>query len=161
MPKEDRKAATIDPDALSIGEALRSLRERYKLSQPRVVDVHEDQISAQYLSHIETGKVIGILKSTTQRKVLDAISRAAKLNPPLTLDDLTAARGEPSDHTAETVRATRLAASLRPATTERQAIFPTSEGDVIFTFPAEMGPDGFRELEAYFSVFVKANTPNN
>lgn len=154
------KATEISDDVLRMARAVKGLRERYNVTQRQVADAHVDEISFQYVGMNEQGKVPGIVKPATQRKLLDAISKAANLSSPLTLDDLAAAAdggladGGPG-------RALRAAASLRSAMPERQAVFPTSEGDVVFSYPADMTQEGFRELEAYFAVFVSVNAPKN
>ena len=38
---------------------------------------------------------------------------------------------------------------------QRQAIFPVSEGDVTITFPAELSAEGFEELGQYLDIFLK------
>ncbi len=55
----------------------------------------------------------------------------------------------------------RLARELGPPSDARQAVFPVSDGDVVISFPPNMTPDGFKELEAYFAIFLKANAPKN
>lgn len=42
-----------------------------------------------------------------------------------------------------------------PTSGLRKAVFPLSEGDVIFLFPDGMTEDGIEELEAYLAVFLK------
>ncbi len=44
---------------------------------------------------------------------------------------------------------------LPPATGQRKAVFPVSEGDVTFLFPDGMTEEGIEELEAYLAVFLK------
>jgi hypothetical protein len=38
---------------------------------------------------------------------------------------------------------------------QRKAVFPISEGDVTFVFPADLTSEGLEELEAYLAVFLK------
>lgn len=45
--------------------------------------------------------------------------------------------------------------SEAPSAGQRKAVFPVSEGDVTFIFPAGMTLDGIEELEAYLAVFLK------
>lgn len=154
------KATDPEDDVMRAAGGIRLLREGLKLSQPKAAEHHEPDISAQYWSMTETGKVPGVVKPSTQRKLLAALSKAANLETPLTLNDLQAAMDRVFSE-GEAPRAQRLAAALAPPRAERQAVFPTSDGDVVFTYPADLSPEGFRELEAYFQVFVKASTAKN
>jgi hypothetical protein len=154
------KAIEVDDDVMRPARGIKAMRERHGLTQRQAAEAHARDISYQYWAMNESGKVPGIVKPATQRELLDAISKAAGLENPLTLEDLAKAM---DDHAppASDQRSQRLASSLVGARPERQAVFPTSDGDVVFSFPADMTAEGFRELEAYFSVFVKANTPRN
>jgi hypothetical protein len=148
MPKDVSRSArrppskprSADPDVMRAARAIKAMREGLGLTQRQVP---------------------GIVKPATQREMLQALSAAAQLDPPLTLEDLAAAmaRVDQADAAAEAgdPLALRLANAIQPKA-ERQAVFPTREGDITFTFPADLSPDGFRELEAYFQAFVKANT---
>lgn len=161
MPKEAR----IDPDAQAIGQALKAIRERLGLRQPHVAEAAG--LTAQYVSMIETGKVPGLVKPATQRKIIEALNAALEArdgrapSPPVTISDLDAELAGVGD----TPRA-RLARIARELTTApdpelRQAVFPVSDGDVVISFPAHMTPEGFKELEAYFAIFLKANSRDN
>jgi transcriptional regulator with XRE-family HTH domain len=169
MPKDVSRSArrppskprSADPDVMRAARAIKAMREGLGLTQRQVAEHHPNDISYQYVAMNENGQVPGIVKPATQREMLQALSAAAQLDPPLTLEDLAAAmaRVDQADAAAEAgdPLALRLANAIQPKA-ERQAVFPTREGDITFTFPADLSPDGFRELEAYFQAFVKANT---
>lgn len=38
---------------------------------------------------------------------------------------------------------------------QRKAVFPVSEGDVTFLFPADLSAEGLGELEDYLAIFLK------
>ncbi|MEM6609414.1 MAG: hypothetical protein AAF689_12620 [Pseudomonadota bacterium] len=47
------------------------------------------------------------------------------------------------------------AADPEPQAGQRKAVFPVSEGDVVFLFPEGISLDGLEELEDYLAVFLK------
>ncbi len=46
-------------------------------------------------------------------------------------------------------------ADMAAAKGQRKAVFPVSEGDVTFLFPANLTVEGLGELEEYLEVFLK------
>lgn len=163
MPSKQTAKLDAMDDVSRAARAIAALRERAGVTQRQVAEAHEDEISYQYVGQHETGKVPGIVKPATQRKMLAAISKAAKLEHPLTLEDL-ADEMAPTNGVAEDPRAFRMGQALlggarRP--TDRQAVFPTTAGEVVISFPADMDAAGFRELEAYLAVFLKARTQDS
>lgn len=164
MPKGAPSAAhkPVHPDVTRAARAVKMLREELKLTQRQVSEAHPRQLTYQRIAQVEQGKVPGIVKPQTQREMLAALSNAARLETPLTLDDFAGYMDRLDTATVEQeggdLLALRLARTLAPPKAERQAVFPTREGDVIFTFPADLSPQGFREIEAYFQAFVQANS---
>lgn len=136
--------------------AVQRLRKRLGVTQRQAAEAHEDDITYQYWAMNETGKVPGVVKPATQRKLLRALSRAADMPEDLTLEDLSHEMG--ADGGRDLGTATQALPRPVRGRLTRHAVFPTSSGDVEFTFPAEMTPEGFREMEAYFKVFVQAHT---
>lgn len=143
-------------DVAGLSRAIATLRKRFGISQEAASQAHEDDISKQYWGMHERGGVPGIVKPATQRKLLAAISKAAGLAEPLTLQDLQAELAAPSVNPAE-ARALRMAGAFTPrgAPAGRQAVFPLSTGDAVVQLPAAMTPEACAELEAYLQALLK------
>lgn len=152
------RAVSVDPEVQQLGRAVKTVRERLKLTQAQAAEAGE--MTSQYWGMHETGKVPGIVKPATQRALLDALTRAAGLDEPLglgVLEEALEAAGAPAAG-----RLARMARELGPVGGEaetRRAVFPVPEGDVVIEIPAAMTPEGFKQVEAYIAVFLKANSP--
>jgi hypothetical protein len=160
----------VDPGRLKVGQALRILRDRLGLSQEQAAAGHADDFSKQHWGSIENGHLRGIYDPGVQQGLIDALNTAAPPgSEPLTLEDLDAVMAEMSGGPAETAasRLRRLATEVgatggvaeRPTPFDGgmvEAVFPTRDGPVTFRYPSHMTPEGLRELEAYFAVFLQA-----
>lgn len=154
----------VDPDVATTSRAVAVLRSRFGLKQHEAAAAAG--MSTQYWNMHETGKVPGIVKPATQRKLIDGLNAAVKArgeaDPGLTLGDLDAIlHGDGPPGGDANGRLARMARELGGGRGERsqadldtrQAVFPTRDGDVVIQFPASMSPAGFKDLEAYFAVF--------
>lgn len=169
MTKAPKTTGEIDPEVLRVGEAVKTLRERIGLTQAQAADACDPIMTSQYWGMHETGRVPGIFKPATQRKLVDALNAAAgdRLAEPVTLQDLEdvirvgPGVGEPpARFDRADGRAARLARELdRPDPNTRRAVFPTPDGDAVIEIPAHLTPEGFKMVEAYLAVFLKGNAP--
>ncbi len=161
------RSRTIDPDVAQIGKAVARLREAAAkdLTQDACAACMDPPITPQYWGMHERGEVPGIVKPKRQRDLIAAISKAADLADPLSLDDLDAAidgdeatpRQDPA--AGRLVRLARELAPGAPDPNKRRAVFPIPDGDVVIEIPAQLTPAGFKQVEAFLAVFLKANTP--
>lgn len=138
----------------AIGRAIAFLRERAGLTQEQAGE--RAGMTAQYFGMHELGKVKGLTHPEVQQKLLRAVDA--------TPEDLEAALNEISGDDTPAARIARMARELgSPAPAAgpavRQAVFPTADGDVVITLPAHFTPAGFKQLEEYFAVFIRANAP--
>lgn len=155
----------VDGDTLKVGRAVAFLRERVGLTQAQAAEaVPAPGMTNQYWQMHEAGRVPGIHKPATQRKLIEALNAASGVEPPLTMQDLEAAIAggdHPIGRSVES-RMARIAREVAGPPTPKaastpapaQAVFPTRDGDVVFNYPPNMTPEGYRDLEAYFAVFL-------
>lgn len=157
---------TTDDDTRQLGGALRTLRDSLGLTQGQAGDAAEPVMTAQYWGMHETGKVPGIFKPSVQRKLIEALNKASEKDrattgrPPLTVGDLQAALDAPPPPAGRMARLAReLGGVAEPGAaydaSGAEAVFPTRDGAVVIRLPAAMTPEGFKDLEAYFAVFMQ------
>lgn len=148
------KEPTAQDTRKLIGRAIALLRERAGLTQEQAGDAAG--MSAQYFGMHELGKVKGLAHPEVQHKLLRAVNA--------TPEDLDTILAELTDETPSVARIARIARELGSSPSGppmRQAIFPTSEGDVTVILPANFSPAGFKQLEDYLAVFIRSNIPAN
>lgn len=158
MPRK----TTVDPEVMQLASAIKALRDALDVTQEHAAECADPPMTSQYWGMHETGKVPGIFKPAVQRKLLDALSKAAELAEPLTLDDLERAmRGEGPGAPEPAGRLARLAHELgpRPDPSKRRSVFSLSDGDVVIEIPSALTPAGFKQLKGYLAIFLEAANP--
>lgn len=133
-------------EALVLAEAIRSLRNQRHMTQQDAADALG--VTRAAWQNYETGRLI-ILRSDMQDRIATALG--------VSREDLL-------------LEKTRLAPSgkrhARPVTgfSERettydadrvQAVFPTSQGHVILSYPADLNADGLEQLNEYLTIWMK------
>lgn len=147
MPN-DRSGKTSAEEAKEVGEALRILRERRDFTQEAAAEAM--RVSRTAWQNYESGRAI-VLRTDMQMRLAGAVGA--------TREDLLAVlrelqRGSGGRHSALGGGMEETGA-IFAGPGRAQAIFPTTEGDVIVSYPSALSPQGFRELGEYLALFLK------
>lgn len=142
----DTHKKTPEQEAQEIGDALRILRERKGVTQERAAE--EMEVSRTAWQNYEAGRKV-VLRTDMQMRLAGAVG-ASREDLLSVLKELQ--RGE-SRHSAINSVEEPQAIFAGPGRT--QAIFPTRDGDVIVSYPAQLSPEGYRELAEFFGLFAK------
>ena len=141
----DTALKTPEQEAQEIGEALRILRERLGVTQEAAAEAME--VSRTAWQNYEGGRKV-VLRTDMQMRLAAAVG-ATRPDLLKVLKELQRGGGK---HSAIGVEEPS-AIFAGPGRT--QAIFPTRDGEVIVSYPANLSPEGFRELAEFFSLFAK------
>lgn len=136
---------TSAEQAREIGRALRALRERHGLSQEQAAErMHVTRTAWQ---NYENGRAV-VLRTDMQLRLAAAAGGShAEL-----LAVLREQQGQLAAHSAFTGHDDGRAIYSGPG--RSQAIFPTDQGDVILSYPANLTPEAKAQLAAYLKVFL-------
>lgn len=158
----------VDDDVAQMGLAVKAIREGLRdhgvhVTQAMAADALDPPVTAQYWGLIEQGRVPQIRKPAYRQKLAEALNRAyaeaagRPLAPPVTPDDIAGV----ATASPQLARLARMARELVPhdPADRVEAVFPLREGEVVIQIPANLTPAGFRQLEDFFALFLKANAP--
>lgn len=147
------KASENDRELGLLGLALQMLRKEAGLSQEQASERVEPQLTKQAWGRYEGGEVKGLLTPDVQQRMAAALGHTR--DELLLVKERLALQGE--SYRPSFRPATGLRDRSRPWSgggDQRQAIFPTRDGEVVLTYPAELGEEGLAELSNYLRVFL-------
>lgn len=138
-------AKTTAQEAREVGEALKILRERRGVTQEKAAEAMT--VSRTAWQNYENGRAV-VLRTDMQVRLTAAVG--AKREDLLGV--LRELQGGGMSHSALGLEEAGIVFS---GPGRQQAIFPTSEGDVILSYPSALSPKGLSELSDYLAVFLK------
>jgi transcriptional regulator with XRE-family HTH domain len=132
-------------EARELGRALKTLRERRGMTQDQAAEgMHVTRTAWQ---NYESGRAI-VLRTDMQARLAGALG-ARREDLMAILRDNQRMGGSHSAVGLEEPGA------IYSGPGRQQAIFPTSEGDVIVSYPATLSTKGYAELGEYLALFLK------
>lgn len=146
MPSK-RATPSTNEEAKQVGEALRILRERRRVTQEAAAEAME--VSRTAWQNYEGGRPV-VLRTDVQVRLAAAVGASRE-------DLIGILRGlqrgnAGASHSALGVEEM---GTVYAGPGRAQAIFPTSEGDVIVSYPAALSAAGYKELGEYLALFLR------
>lgn len=141
----DTLTKTPEQEAHEIGEALRILRDRLGVTQEAAAEAME--VSRTAWQNYEAGRKV-VLRTDMQMRLAGAIGATRQD----LLQVLKQLQHGGAKHSAIGVEEP---GAIYSGPGRTQAIFPTRDGEVIVSYPANLSPEGYRELAEFFSLFAK------
>lgn len=143
----DTPAKTSADEAREVGEALKLLRDRRGFTQEQAAEAM--RVSRTAWQNYENGRAV-VLRTDMQVRLTAALG-AKREDLLAVLRELQRGGGSHSAFGLEE------AGLLFSGPGRKQAIFPTSEGEVILSYPANISATGVAELSDYLAIFLKRN----